>query len=94
MYETKQKRSFKETARNAGNKVKTYAGQKWESAKSYGRTYKSDIGKAYDIGYANGWENAYNIPNRFGAKTAASVGFSRGATNRRKSDKYIKRYKK
>lgn len=56
--------------------------------------YGSDIRSAYDIGYAKGWEDAYAIPKRVGAKTAAAYGYKKGLRNRRKSDKYINQYKK
>ncbi len=65
-----------------------------DSVKSYGRNYKSDIEKAYDIGYSRGWEDAYNIPKRPGARTAAAVGYRNGVKNRPKSDKYTKHYKR
>ena len=62
--------------------------------KTYGKNYKSDLQKAYDIGYGKGWEDSYDIPNRMGAKTAAMVGYKKGLKNRRKSDKYVSQYKK
>ena len=45
-----------------------------EKAKRYG----ADIRNAYDIGYARGWEDAYVIPKRVGAKTAAAYGYKKG----------------
>ncbi len=65
-----------------------------ESVKSYGKNYKSDIVKAYDIGYTRGFEDAYNIPKRPGARTAATVGYGNGLKNRPKVDRYTKHYKK
>ena len=83
MEATAKKSGFKESAKNAGQKVKTY-----------GKNYKSDIVKAYDIGYAKGWDDAYNVPKRFGAKIAASYGYKKGIRDRRRADKYTKQYNK
>ena len=57
-------------------------------------SYKTDLRTAYDIGYAKGWDYAYDVPKRFGAKIAASMGFCKGVKNRYRSDKYIKKYNK
>jgi hypothetical protein len=56
------------------------------------KSYKEDMTTAYRIGYSRGWDDAYDIPKRFGAKTAAAYGYKKGAKNRVKSDKYIKQY--
>jgi len=57
-------------------------------------SYKQDIKTAYNVGYAKGWENAYEIPKRFLAHTAASIGYKKGISNRKRSDKYLKQYNK
>ena len=62
--------------------------------KSGFKKYKSDIQTAYSIGYAKGWDDAYDIPKRFGAKTAAAYGYKKGIRNRRRADKYTKQYSK
>ena len=89
---TKQKKTFKESMQETGGKVKAYGQKKFEQVKTYGKKYGSDIRTAYDIGYKRGWDDAYDIPKRLGARTAAAYGYQKGAKNRRKSDKYIKQY--
>lgn len=64
----------------------------YQKTKVYGRKYKSDVRAAYDIGYARGWDDAYDVPKRFGAKTAAAYGYRKGIKYRRKTDKYTKQY--
>ena len=86
------KTGFKESVKNTGTKVKNYANQKYQDAKAYGNKYKTDIRTAYDIGYARGWDDAYDIPKRFGSKTAAAYGYKKGIKSRHKTDKYTKQY--
>ena len=57
-------------------------------------SYKSDIIDAHDIGYAMGWDNAYNIPDKLFAKTVASYGFRKGMRDKFRTDKYAKTYQK
>ena len=83
MEATLKKSGFKESAKNVGQKVKTY-----------GKSYKSDIAKAYNIGYARGWDDAYNVPKRLGAKVVSAYGYSKGIRDRRRADKYTKQYSK
>lgn len=71
--------------------TKTMTGVK---AKKSGRSYKGDLVDAHDIGYALGWDNAYNIPDRFLAKTVATYGFKKGMRNKHRVDKYNKTYQK
>jgi len=71
--------------------IKTHAGVTQKKKKN---SYKSDIVDAHDIGYALGWDNAYNIPDRLFAKTAASYGFRKGMRNKFRTDKYAKTYQK
>ena len=92
MENVKQKRSFKDTVKDTGSKAKAYAKKQGEKVKHYGKKYASDIRTAYDIGFARGWVESYDIPNRVGAKTAAAYGYKKGLSQRRKSDKYIKQY--
>lgn len=89
---TKQKKTFKESMQETGSKVKAYGQKKYEQAKTSAKKYGSDIRTAYDIGYSRGWNDAYDVPKRFGAKTTAAYGYKKGLANRRKSDKYIKQY--
>jgi hypothetical protein len=86
------KTGFKESVKNTGTKVKNYASKKYQSAKEYGRKYKDDIRTAYDVGYSRGWDDAYDIPKRFGSKTAAAYGYKKGIKSRHKTDKYTKQY--
>ena len=92
MENVKQKRNFKDTVKDTGSKAKAYAKKQVEKVKNYGKKYGSDIRNAYDIGFARGWVESYDIPNRVGAKTAAAYGYKKGLSQRRKSDKYIKQY--
>jgi len=89
---TKQRKTFKESMQETGGKVKAYGQKKYEQAKTSAKKYGSDIRTAYDIGYSRGWNDAYDVPKRFGSKTAAAYGYKKGLANRRKSDKYIKQY--
>lgn len=89
---TKQRKTFKESIQETGSKVKAYGQKKYEQAKTSAKKYGSDIRTAYDIGYSRGWNDAYDVPKRFGSKTAAAYGYKKGLANRRKSDKYIKQY--
>ncbi len=63
-----------------------------DRAKASVSRYKSDIGTAYDRGYAKGWDDAYDIPGRFGAQSAAALGYKKGMRNRHRTDKYVKQY--
>ena len=92
MENVKQKRTFKETVKDTGSKAKAYAKKQGEKVKTSGKKYGSDLRIAYDIGYARGWDESYDIPNRMGAKTAAAYGYKKGLSQCRKSDKYIKQY--
>ena len=71
--------------------TKTMTGVK---AKKSCRSYKGDLVDAHDIGYALGWDNAYNIPDRFLSKTVAAYGFRKGMRNKFRIDKYNKTYQK
>lgn len=92
MQAVKQKKTFKETVKDTGSKIKAYAKKQNEKVKSYGKKYGADIRSAYDKGYARGWDDAYDIPKRIGAKTAAAYGYKKGLAKRRKADKYTKQY--
>ena len=93
MEAVKQKKTFKESMKETGNKAKAYAKKQTDKVKQYGKKYKSDLQKAYEIGYGKGWDDSYDIPKRFGAQTAAAYGYKKGVSNRRKSDKYVGQYK-
>ena len=58
------------------------------------KSYKCDIVDAHDIGYALGWDHAFDIPDRFLAKTSAAYGFKKGMRNKHRVDKYNKTYQK
>ena len=88
------KLGFKQKMKNAGTKVKNYSNQKHQDAKAYGNKYKTDIRTAYNIGYSKGWDDAYDIPKRLGAKIAAAYGYQKGVKCRYKTDKYTKQYQK
>ena len=92
MENVKRKGNFKETVKNAGTKAKAYAKKQGEKVVNYGKKYGSDIRDAYDTGYARGWVESYDIPNRIGAKTAAAYGYKKGLSRRRKTDKYLNQY--
>lgn len=89
---TAKKSDLKKSVNNGYQKPKDYAKNKSKQSKSNGRKYKSDIRDAYDIGYARGWDNAYDIPKRFGSTTVAAHGYKKGIKCRRKTDKYTKQY--
>ena len=76
-------KSFKQSMKDAGNKVKNYS-----------KSYMGDLRRSYDIGYSRGWDDAYDVPNRFLSKFVAGLGYRKGVKNRIKSDKYIKQYNK
>ena len=92
MEATKQKKTFKESMQETGGKVKAYGQKKYEQAKTSVKKYGADIRTAYDIGYARGWDDSYDIPKRVGARAAAAYGYQKGARNRQRSDKYTKQY--
>ncbi len=62
--------------------------------KRSGSKYKTDIRTAYDMGYARGWDDAYDIPKRFGSQSAAALGYKKGMRNRHRTDKYTKQYQR
>jgi hypothetical protein len=76
-------KGFKQSMKDAGNKVKNYS-----------KSYVGDLRRSYDIGYSRGWDDAYDVPNRFLSKFVAGLGYRKGVKNRIKSDKYIKQYNK
>ena len=81
------------TYKKKNSKIKTYVVDKYNSGKAKVKKYQDDLQTAYDIGYKIGWEEAHKIPNRFGARARASAGIYYGIRNRRRSDKYVKKYK-
>ena len=89
----KSKRTLKESVKATGGKGKAYAKKQADKVKGYGRNYKTDLKKAYEIGYGRGWEDSYEIPNRLMAKLAAALGYRKGVRNRRVADKYVSKYK-
>lgn len=91
---TKKESGFKSTMKKAGAKTKAYAKKKTEQVKEYRRQVKSDKDTAYDVGFKRGWEEAYNIPKRASARSAAAQGFKKGVINRYRSDKYAQSHKK
>ena len=93
METAKQKKTFKESMKETGNKAKEYAKKQTDKVKQYGKNYKADLQKAYAIGYGKGWDDSYDIPKRLGATTAAAYGYKKGVKHRRRSDKYTNQYK-
>ena len=57
-------------------------------------SYRSDMKTAYGKGYVKGWDDAYDIPKRAGARHTAALGYSKGVRNHRKADKYVSTYNK
>lgn len=86
---TKKKSRFGETVKKTGSKAKSYAGKKYQSVKSSFGRYKDDLDNAYSIGYRKGWEDAYAVPKRVGAKSKAAKGYKHALCDRKKSDKYV-----
>ena len=84
---------FKRTVKKAGKKTKDFVGNKTAQVKAYQKQVKSDKDTAFDIGFKHGWDEAYNIPKRYSARSAAAKGFKKGVVNRYRSDKYAKHYK-
>ena len=93
--DTKQKKDsgFKRTMKKAGEKTKAYVGKKSAQVKAYQKQLKSDKNSAFDVGFKRGWDEAYNIPKRYSARSAAAQGFKKGVVNRYRSDKYAKHHK-
>ena len=54
--------------------------------------WRTDMRTAHDMGYAKGWEEAYNVPNRFGSRLAAAYGYTKGMKDRISADKHIAKY--
>ena len=79
---------FGRTVKKAGAKTKAFVGKKSAQAKEYRRQVKSDQDIAFDVGFKRGWDEAYNIPKRYSARSAAARGFKKGVINRYRSDKY------
>ena len=85
---SKKQSDFKTTMKRAGAKTKAFVGNKAEQVKAYQKQVKRDRDTAYDIGFKRGWDEAYNIPKRYSARSAAAQGFKKGVVNRYRSDKY------
>ena len=77
------KGKLKETAQKAVSGAKSVAKNTGTKIKAY----KEQIQKSYNDGFAAGYEAALNIPDVFGARAAASVGFNNGAKAKKKSEK-------
>jgi hypothetical protein len=58
------------------------------------KSYKEDMTMAYRIGYSRGWDDAYDIPKRFGSRLVAGYGYQKGVRNRKRADAYTKQYTK
>ena len=84
----KKQSDFKSAVRKTTAKTKAYVGKKTEQVKAYRRQIKKDRDAAYDIGFQCGWDEAYNVPKRYGTRAAAARGFKKGVVNRYRSDKY------
>ncbi len=94
MENAKQKKTFKEKVKDTGRKTKDYVKTQASKVKKSAKRYGAALRTAYDIGYARGWDDAYEVPKKFGAKTAAAMGYKKGLRNRRRSDKYTNQYEK
>ena len=53
---------------------------------------KADLMDANDIGFAKGWDDAYLIPKRMGARSKAAEGYKKGIKSRMIVDKYMAQY--
>ena len=84
----KSESGFKRTVKKAGAKTKAFVDKKAAQAKEHRRQYENDIDAAYDIGFQKGWNEAYSIPKRSGARASAAKGFKKGIANRYRADKY------
>lgn len=93
MEDVKDRQSFKERVKNVACKMKDYFKGQATKLKKRMKNYCLDIREAYGMGYSKGWVDAYGIPKRVGAKTAAAYGYKKGAINHKKSDKYVVQYK-
>ena len=87
--------------KNFTGKVKTTAQNAWNgtksavnSAKQKARSYSDKLKQAYYCCYSAGYEASINIPECFGARNAASVGFYNGAKAMHKSEKAKQKYAK
>ena len=89
----KSESGFKRTVKKAGAKTKAFVGKKTAQVKAYQKQLKSDKNSAFDVGFKRGWDEAYNIPKRYSARSAAAQGFKKGVVNRHRSDKYAKHHK-
>ena len=94
MENVKEKKTFKEKVKDAGRKTKSYVKTQASKVKKSAKKYGADIREAYNVGYARGWDDAYDVPKRFGARIAAARGYKKGIRNRRRSDKYTNQYGK
>lgn len=101
--ETKKNGKFKESMKKAGGKVKdvskkaygkakTFSKKAYKKTKEYSKKYAGDLRTAYDVGFAQGWDDAYSVPTRKGAATVAAVAYKKGIKGHRKVDKYIVQY--
>ena len=89
----KSESGFKRTVKKAGKKTKDFVGKKTAQVKAYQKQLKSDKNSAFDVGFKHGWDEAYNIPKRYSARSAAAQGFKKGVNNRYRSDKYANYHK-
>ena len=88
------KGNFKQSVSNFSKKTKAFVSDKATKVKNYSKEYGSDMRQAYQVGYKRGWEDAYEIPNRFGARAVASYGYGRGVKKHHAADKSVENYKK
>ncbi|MBP3494921.1 MAG: hypothetical protein J6K52_01820 [Clostridia bacterium] len=85
--------AFKESVKKGYGTVKEKAKQAWGKTKSFYKDTKSDWQKAYEVGYKQGWKDSQLIPNRFGSRTAAVLGYGKGIRNERRSREYSSKAK-
>jgi len=62
--------------------------------KGHARKYKNGLRTAYDAGFKKGWDDAHYVPNRFGCRSAAALGYRKGIKSRYKSDKFQRQYQR
>ncbi len=73
---------------STAGKAKAAGKKAVQAAKSYSGKMK----RAYDDGFAAGFEAAQNMPKVTGARAAAVIGFNNGARARQRSEKSKKKY--
>lgn len=78
---------FKSKAKSAATNVKTKAQNFASNVKTKSVKYKTDIGAAYYSAYKQGYSDWGKFPMRKGSIIAACLGYRKGLSDRKKSNK-------